>query len=329
MEVFSAIELDLIACDHLRAHIEKTMPRQNRNIYEANNIVDRWILGVVNERIIDADCSVFGHLLDNQEIEADAKMDIECTEKNLFADKAKMIPMSVEWRAVLVQCLRTASTSGALNKHRYSDSKFKSLPHALMEMRYGLFGAPNSTSSNHWGMPRVVYDELYNAGFNHEAFASPLNSRLMGKPGAKWFSAFPNVDKAFGSSGNFIGAAPNPDATIESASRWVCNPPYVESIMRAATTKFFNAIITCERAQLPAPLVVFIMPDWDDCDAVISMREIARRIIPLRKDKHYYENTDEKRIIARFDSVVLIVGGDPEDHKTFDEITGIINLMRI
>ena len=93
-----------------------------------------------------------------------------------------------------------------------------------------------------------AYKRKYNITL--EGFASPLNH---------WFprfcSAFPSVDKPFGSIGSFF------DTPIKE--NVICNPPFEEEVMDECITILEDAL---SKHKLTA---VFICPKWDDTSCVL------------------------------------------------------------
>jgi hypothetical protein len=80
--------------------------------------------------------------------------------------------------------------------------------------------------TRHIGPPQSVYDDFHRWGVRHEGFASPFNARLMGRPGAAFYSAFPDTDGVFGSRGSFFDHA---DPTEPGA--WCVDPPFIDETL--------------------------------------------------------------------------------------------------
>ena len=89
-------------------------------------------------------------------------------------------------------------------------------------------------ASHHWAAPAAVFNTLVQLGVRNEAFASPLNSGLLGKPGCRFFSLFKDVDAPFGSLGDLF-ATPL-DKLLEYESDWEFNPPFVFGVMKQAAS---------------------------------------------------------------------------------------------
>ena len=108
-----------------------------------------------------------------------------------------------------------------------------------------------------------MYKTKYNITL--EGFASPLNH---------WFprfcSAFPSVDKTFGSIGSFF------DTPIKE--NIICNPPFEEEVMDECVKVLETAL---SKHRLTA---IFICPKWDDTQCVIRVNKskylISKEEIP-------------------------------------------------
>lgn len=94
-------------------------------------------------------------------------------------------------------------------------------------------------------------DYLYTDwGVRNEAFASPLDARFLGMEGAAYFSAFPDTDAAFGSSGDFFTAD---DPFSIYPGNWFVHPPPADSVLVRAARAIVNAM------SLDAPRTVFFL----------------------------------------------------------------------
>jgi len=101
-----------------------------------------------------------------------------------------------------------------------------------MMMRYGSILA----GGHHWSVPAAVFDVLWDCGVRNEAFASPINSLVLGRPGASsYYSRFLDVDAPFGSQGNWLNA-PFAD-TRERAGGWEINPPFTKKLLVGASAR--------------------------------------------------------------------------------------------
>ena len=95
-------------------------------------------------------------------------------------------------------------------------------------LRYGSMLA----ASHHWAAPTAVFDALWRLGVRNEAFASPLNSGLFGRPSSRYFSLFRDTDGPFGSQGSVF--AQTVDELSKYEGGWELNPPFVFGLMLQA-----------------------------------------------------------------------------------------------
>ena len=166
----------------------------------------------------------------------------------------------------------------------------------------------SSTGSLQWAVPKIQYDYLYdNYNVRYEGFASPLNSRLMGRPNAKFCSLYYDTDKHFGSMGSFFGKKMR-------KGNWAVNPPYIETIMENAAKKCVKEVNS---------MIFFTMPYWTDCNAYKILMKHAKYFKLLERYKHFYESNI--RIISKFDSIVFIL----DSYKKDIDYTGICDKMII
>lgn len=114
--------------------------------------------------------------------------------------------------------------------------------------RYTTFSAPGY----HAAIPVKVFDVLIKyLKVEHEIFASPLNRTL-----ESYTSAYPDVDKYFGSKGDFFHVYPK---LFENGGSFEANPPFLEEYMTAF------ALIAVHYLSKDIPLsFVVIVPAWTD-----------------------------------------------------------------
>lgn len=170
-----------------------------------------------------------------------------------------------------------------------------------------------------WGLPRAVYAELREKyGVQYEAFASPINSRLMrlglkdGKP-AYFGSLYGDeasgkTDAPFGSLGMFTPSV-MADGIPHAVPAWCVNPPYIESVMDEAVRTVAVALASAYNRSL---LVFFIVPAWLDSAAYLALHASSHLLVELHlpEERHAYENPAGERIVARFGSVWFALGSD-------------------
>ncbi|MEN0062571.1 MAG: CTD-interacting factor [Myxococcota bacterium] len=151
-------------------------------------------------------------------------------------------------------------------------------PEAATEavLRCALRYAALFAETRHIGPPQRVYDDFYAWGVRNEGFAQPFNARLLGKPGARFFSACADVDLPFGSAGNFFTEA-KPDGT----GAWCLDPPFLPDTIRKVEER-----IAAWRALPDGPAVLFIIP-WSH-ELSVKPDESVR----LMSGKHVYEGLE-------------------------------------
>lgn len=136
----------------------------------------------------------------------------------------------------------------------------------------GLRYAALLARTRHIGPPRRVYDAFYTWGVRNEGFASPFNARLLGRPGARFFSACGDVDAPFGSRGSFFGAKATP-----GEGAWCLDPPFLPATIARA-----EARIGTWRAH-GGPAALLIIPASHAVDIAPD------ETVVLRKGVHVYE----------------------------------------
>ena len=143
-------------------------------------------------------------------------------------------------------------------------------------------------------VPPKVYEE-YKTTYNItlEGFASPINHYF-----DRFCSAFPDVDKPYGSIGSFF------DTDIKE--NVVANPPFEEEVMEACIDKLFEAI---SNNHITAILIV---PRWDDSNCVmkaLSSKYLKDSKIVDISDTGYisYDIKNGKKVINSVDTYRFIL----------------------
>ncbi|KAL6079977.1 mRNA (2'-O-methyladenosine-N(6)-)-methyltransferase [Balamuthia mandrillaris] len=142
-------------------------------------------------------------------------------------------------------------------------------------------------------------------GVSHECFASPLNCSL---PFGCYSSAFPDVDRFFGSRGNFFrealfhgwlssrhetseqqkDAESDDDSDILEGS-FQANPPFLEETMLALALCMERWLDCAEKRQRPLSFAVFV-PGWKDTPSYQLMADsfyLTKKMV-LAKHQHAY-----------------------------------------
>jgi len=153
------------------------------------------------------------------------------------------------------------------------------------------------SAGQQWSAPQSFFDYIYsNYEVKYEGFASPLNSRLMLKPGAKFCSLFSEVDNIFGSIGNFFDV----DEYNDEGKNWLVNPPFIESILEQASLKSIKLAKN--------GLVIFIMPNWTNskCYQNLSRSNMLIYKEYLHPNTYFYQKGKEL-IKANFASMIFVL----------------------
>ena len=166
-----------------------------------------------------------------------------------------------------------------------------------------------STGGQQWGLPRAHVKYLYEA-FNvrNEAFASPLNSRLMGMPDAHFCSLFLDTDEVFGSIGDFFSI--DNASVISTKGNWVVNPPFVEKILEQAAVKCLEIL---ELQGAKAPVFFYIMPAWVDSNTynMLHNSKYCAAELRLEPGTYYYETPTDQKIWTRAASIYFALRTAP------------------
>lgn len=159
---------------------------------------------------------------------------------------------------------------------------------SVMVMRY----ASLLPRGQQWNIPQALYRSMVlKHNVDLEGFASPMNSQIISvNPELNFCSLFLDTDKPFGSIGSFF------EADLDGR-RVMANPPYIEPLMNAMADRIVQQLKTCSKLFL-----VITVPSWTDARyyKVLEKQTHLKRIVNLRKNKHYYEssNPSETKAIA-------------------------------
>ena len=135
----------------------------------------------------------------------------------------------------------------------------------------------------HAAIPEKVFSLLRETlKVNHEVFASPFNNTM-----SSYTSAYPDVDKYFGSKGNFFEVC---SELLKDGGSFEANPPFLEEHMAAL------AIIIEENLKREVPFsFVVIVPAWKDTLSYNIFMKSEYNLLPngyiaLERLYHYYRN---------------------------------------
>jgi len=177
---------------------------------------------------------------------------------------------------------------------------------AAVLLRYGAL----NTGSQQWSLPQSHYNYLYTMhGVRNEGFASPLNSRLMGKTNARFGSLFLDTDAPFGSIGPFFEIN-----LLEHPGNWVVNPPYSEDLLEQSAQYTLDAATKANQTG-KSFLAFYIMPAWTDTKAYMLLTHSSHVSAELRlpRQKYAYETPDGIPITAMFDSIYFALTNNGQD----------------
>jgi len=147
---------------------------------------------------------------------------------------------------------------------------------ACLLFRYQSFSGDEGTGLQS-GIPPEVFQVLAKEfGVWMECFASPLNCYY-----ARYCSAFPDTDLAFGSRGSFFDFHP-------VSGSFEVNPPFTEELLTDMAAHI-NYLLSA--SQLPMSFIVFIS-DWSDAEGFIMMKQslFLRKDFVVGPKEHAYIN---------------------------------------
>lgn len=151
-----------------------------------------------------------------------------------------------------------------------------------------------------FSIPSSVAKKLFERNFTNEGFASPINSKFK-ELGGSYCSAFPEIDKPFGSLGSFFKQELN--------GNWYINPPFIEIILEEVSKKIQK---TLEKEQ--SQTIVYIHPDWKDSASyeILVKSKYLRMIAVLGKRKYVYINHQDEKITLGNESLFLVLSNDDD-----------------
>ena len=273
-------------------------------LYEANNILERWILSSIN---FEKDIPIM-------EQESTKKMIEEFIEKNIVnkEDAHTFVKIILEQKPRIEKgyipykiyddgTIKMGNFVKKISKNRLKLLRRKGSDYDIV--RASLRYAAVISGGQQWNIPCKVYETLVNNyQFEIEGFASPFNSQIIRFGDDKKFcSLFLDTDEVFGSVGNFFNYN-------FVGKRATINPPYVLSIMEKAIDKVFETINAAKRDQKETLLFITV-PNWTDTNYYSRLINNSNKHIRLEKNKYYYENSnkEDEKILAKFDSSVFIM----------------------
>jgi hypothetical protein len=193
---------------------------------------------------------------------------------------------------------------------KHNDLKFQKLVHSYQgdpkQMNFYLFevGFNYYILDGHslqWCIPPKVFNVLNQSlGIQTELFAGPMNAIL-----PMYCSLF-YADRQFGALDNFFNLDPN--QVLEGS--FEVNPPFIENIFIKSSAMVVN-FLNNSQAQGKDLLFVYVMPDWLDSKGyqMLAKSKYLIEEIIFKENKHfYYQSSNDRMVLANFESHVMIIG---------------------
>ena len=133
-----------------------------------------------------------------------------------------------------------------------------------------------------------------------ELFAAPTNANL-----PLYCSLF-QIDKQFGALDNFF----NLDSQQVLEGTFEVNPPFIEKVFIKSSTMIVNFLEKSQDYNKDL-MFVYIMPNWLDSKAyqLLANSKFLIDEIVFNENKHfYYQSSNDKMVLANFESHIMIVG---------------------
>ncbi|EDQ86093.1 uncharacterized protein MONBRDRAFT_28562 [Monosiga brevicollis MX1] len=172
------------------------------------------------------------------------------------------------------------------------------------------YAAHLHTTAQHWGHPQEFYNFLARRlGLLREAFACPLNSRVLGynDPAARFCSLYRDTDAPFGSLGSFFETD-----MLASGYGWVVHPPFTEDILNRLSAQCQSALQ--QAASQDRQLIVGIgWPNWTDMPSYHQLRDspFKRSEVLQVKYNYHYERLNGTLVKPNFTNIYLILSAQP------------------
>lgn len=262
------------------------------NKYEAQAICERFLLTMFNQK----NAPLSPDVPFRECPQAEQKFYKEIAEKaRRNRDRRR-----VDWKEILTTPQKPVAGKVPMKGERAEAfvSDYGEHAFASVALQYEILG----NAGAQWGIPQQVYDKLSavklgDARVTLEGFASPLNSRLRGKPGCGYCSILP-ADAKYGSEGDFFDVAPRDPSRIMTV-----NPPYIESIMERA----------CELVLAEGIRGLVMLPRWTDTPAHKMMTDAGWTAIAMRD--HLLEKPSGETFRARHVETIFVHPECPDIHE--------------
>ena len=152
-----------------------------------------------------------------------------------------------------------------------------------------------------WCLPPKVFETLKNKlSIKTELFASPTNANL-----PLYCSLF-YIDKQFGALDNFFNLSS--DQILEGT--FEVNPPFIEKVFIKSSSMVIDFIEKSQHYNKDL-MFVYIMPNWLDSKGyqLLTRNKFLIDEIILSENKHfYYQSSNNRMVLANFESHMLIIG---------------------
>jgi hypothetical protein len=310
-------------CSKFTAPSNNLSNKQNKHIaYEKRNILERWLVSNANNNI-DADKKFVKELVHKKILSDEAATrTLREIKKNLLDSLACGIPEKITANLVLEKRitihvnerkLTEPVTENLLARIQYLLSISSQNDVILMLLKY----ISMLSASQHWGLTRSHWVELYNLGVRNEAFASPVNSRLIEYPNTNYFSVFKS-DSALRSCGDFFTAD-----MFEYPGDWSINPPFIEDILYKTVKK-----VTSFLDMYNEPVTIFLlMPNWQDAEAIKILNEseylVSAKKLP--KNRYYFEDKNGNSFLSVVDVLYFVLSKNTNTEEIKMRTKKVIN----
>jgi len=310
--------------------ILKVISDRSINTYETRNSVERWLLSMANFSEDHADPIFSTDVLDPYN-RFNVQLKKELIEKSGFnsrsADKMIIDIISIVQQYLKKDILISSDYTFTIRDGLFTYKNYsrqitpermeflRSLGTdyeiAKMLLRY----ASILPGSQHWNMPLETFREYYRRGIRIEGFASSINSQLItiDKQNCKFCSLFPDVDKPFGSIGNFF-------TTDFQGQKVSVGPPYTVELFEKISIKLENECLLAERNNNKV-LFYVTFSAWEDTSGFqnILNSKYTHFAAILPAGSHFYTNSNGKKEIdikVNFNTVFfdVSVGHQQLDH---------------
>lgn len=226
------------------------------------------------------------------------KMHIDWNGKFLFFEgvEAPKIPLSKH-------------IEGRLKKRYVGDEGDYLTSVGALVMRMEALGSYNNQLSV---LPEIKDKLMKELGINYEFFGSPINVDL-----PNYFSAFPDIDRVFGSGGSFFSLGVLP-------SRGLINPPYDEKIMEMTAT---TLLYEFENRPDDDLLYVVTIPSWQDNEEVYGLFQAwnilkemrwTRDVLHLQKANMPYIDHFTGKLVKAVATTIILLQSDKSFEKNPD-----------